>query len=83
MLHGRRYSAVGTCRAGAAAGILGRMSTTDIETLRQTARLAAFDFSPSDLEPIRRAIERALTALVRLEEMPLGSVEPVTQFRMV
>ena len=59
------------------------MSTIDVETLRQAARLAAFDFSASDLEPIRSAIERALQALARLEELPLGSVEPVTQFRMV
>jgi Asp-tRNA(Asn)/Glu-tRNA(Gln) amidotransferase C subunit len=65
------------------AGILGGMSTSDVEALRQVARLAAFDFSVAELEPIRFAVERALQALVRLEELPLGSVEPVTQFRMV
>jgi len=59
------------------------MSTIDAETLRQAARLAGFDFAASDLEPIRPAVERALQALERLEALPLGSVEPVTQFRMV
>jgi len=59
------------------------MSTIDAETLRLAARLAGFDFAASDLEPIRPAVERALQALERLEALPLGSVEPVTQFRMV
>ena len=71
------------CSGRPTAGILGGMSTIDVETLRHAARLAGFDFAVSDLEPIRPAIERALQALERLEGLPLGSVEPVTQFRMV
>jgi Asp-tRNA(Asn)/Glu-tRNA(Gln) amidotransferase C subunit len=59
------------------------MSTIDAETLRHAARLAGFDFAASDLEAIRPAIERALQALERLEALPLASVEPVTQYRMV
>jgi len=59
------------------------MDTIDAETLCHAARLAGFDFATSDLEPIRLAVERALQALERLEALPLGSVEPVTQFRMV
>jgi Asp-tRNA(Asn)/Glu-tRNA(Gln) amidotransferase C subunit len=59
------------------------MSTHDIEALRHAARLAGFDFSASDLEPLAPAIERARQALERLEALPVGSVEPVTQYRMV
>lgn len=59
------------------------MSPTDVETLRNAARLAGFDFAASDLEPLRPAIERALQALERLETLPLASVEPVTQYRVV
>jgi Asp-tRNA(Asn)/Glu-tRNA(Gln) amidotransferase C subunit len=59
------------------------MNPVDVETLQRAARLAGFEFSASDLEPLRAAIERALQALARLEALPLGAVEPVTQYRMV
>jgi Asp-tRNA(Asn)/Glu-tRNA(Gln) amidotransferase C subunit len=59
------------------------MPTTDVETLRRAARLAGFEFSVSDLEPLRPAIERALEALERLQRLPLGAVEPVTQYRVI
>ena len=59
------------------------MPTTDVETLRAAARLAGFEFSASDLEPLRPAIERALEALGRLERAPLGAIEPVTQYRVI
>ena len=59
------------------------MSTTDLESLRHAARLAGFDFTAADLEAVRPAVERALQALERLEALPLDSVEPVTQYRIV
>ena len=59
------------------------MSTTDLESLRHAARLAGFDFTAADLEALRPAVERALQALERLEALPLGSVEPVTHYRVV
>ena len=59
------------------------MPTTDVDTLRRAARLAGFEFSTADLEPLRPAIERALEALGRLEQLPLGAVEPVTQYRVI
>ena len=59
------------------------MSTTDLEALRHAARLAGFDFAAADLEPLRPAIERALQAIARLEALPLASVEPLTQYRVV
>ncbi len=64
-------------------GILTRMNSIDLETLRRSAGLAGFDFSASELEPLRPAIERALQALARLEALPLSAVEPVTQYRVV
>jgi len=59
------------------------MSTLDLESLRHAARLAGFDFTAADLEPLRPAIERALQALARLEALPLSDVEPLTQYRVV
>ena len=59
------------------------MATVDLESLRQAARLAGFDFAAADLEPLRPAIERALHALERLEALPLSDVEPVTHYRVV
>ena len=59
------------------------MSPLDLESLRQAARLAGFDFAAADLEPLRPAIERALLALERLEALPLASLEPVTHYRVV
>ena len=59
------------------------MNPVDLDTLQGVARLAGFDFAPSDLEPLRSAIERALQALERLEALPLATVEPVTQYRVV
>ena len=59
------------------------MNSVDVETLQRAARLAGFDFAAADLEPLRPAIERALQALERLEALPLASVEPVTQYRVV
>ena len=59
------------------------MSSTDVDTLQRTARLAGFDFSAADLQALLPAIERMLQALERLETLPLGPIEPVTQFRLV
>jgi Asp-tRNA(Asn)/Glu-tRNA(Gln) amidotransferase C subunit len=59
------------------------MDRLDVETLRRTAQLAGFELSPTDLEPIRPAIERALEALAQLEELPLADVEPGSRFGVV
>ena len=59
------------------------MDSVDVETLQRAAHLAGFDFARSELEPLQPAIERALQALERLEALPLASVEPVTQYRVV
>ena len=59
------------------------MNTIDVDTLERAASLAGFDFTAADLEPLRPAVTRALQALGRLEALPLASVEPVTQYRVV
>jgi hypothetical protein len=59
------------------------MSTIDVETLRHAAQVSGFDFTASELQALRPAVERALQALARLEALPLASVEPVIQYRVV
>ena len=59
------------------------MHSVDVDTLQRAARLAGFEFAAADLEAIRPAVERALQALERLEALPLATVEPVTQYRVV
>jgi len=59
------------------------MNSVDVDTLQRAARLAGFDFAVADIEAIRPAVERALQALERLEALPLATVEPVTQYRVV
>ena len=47
------------------------------------AGLAGFAWTDADLEPIRPAVERLLEALERLESLPLGEIEPTTQYRVL
>jgi Asp-tRNA(Asn)/Glu-tRNA(Gln) amidotransferase C subunit len=54
-----------------------------LDTLRRVSRLAGFDWSDAELEAIRPAVARALELLARLETLPLASVEPTTQYRML
>jgi len=62
--------------------MLARMEIS-VEMLKRTAALAGFDWSEAELEPIRPAVERLLEALARLEQVPLGDVEPTTQYRVI
>lgn len=54
----------------------------NLDTMRRISRLAGFDWSDAELEAIRPATERALDLLARLETLPLGAVEPATQYRV-
>ena len=54
-----------------------------LDTLKRMSRLAGFDWSDAELEPIRPAVERLLEALERLDALPLGDVEPTTQYRVI
>jgi Asp-tRNA(Asn)/Glu-tRNA(Gln) amidotransferase C subunit len=54
-----------------------------LDSLRRSAQVAGFDWSDAELEAIRGAVERALESLARLERLPLGDVEPTTQYRVL
>jgi Asp-tRNA(Asn)/Glu-tRNA(Gln) amidotransferase C subunit len=62
--------------------MLARMDI-DSATLKRVARLAGFEFTDADLDTIRPALERALDGLARLEALPVASVEPTIQYRML
>ncbi len=55
----------------------------DLDTLRAAARLAGFAWSDAELEALRPAIEASLRLLATLEAVPLGAVEPTTQYRIL
>ena len=63
-------------------GMLPRMEIR-LETLKSLSQLAGFDWSDAELEAIRPAVARMLDLLARLETLPLASVEPTTQYRVL
>jgi Asp-tRNA(Asn)/Glu-tRNA(Gln) amidotransferase C subunit len=55
----------------------------NLDTLRRIARLAGFDWTDAELDAMRPVLERTLETLGRLEALPLGEVEPATQYRVL
>ena len=55
----------------------------DVETLRGAARVAGFAWTVEDLETLRPAVEAALRLLAALDDLPLGAIEPTTQYRVL
>jgi Asp-tRNA(Asn)/Glu-tRNA(Gln) amidotransferase C subunit len=55
----------------------------DLDTLRAAARLVRFGWSDAELEALRPAIQATLRLLATLETVPLGAVEPTTQYRIL
>ena len=55
----------------------------DLDALRGSARVAGFDWTDAQLEAIRPMVGAALRLLASLEDLPLGDVEPSTQYRML
>ena len=55
----------------------------DAESLRRAARVAGFAWSAEELEALRPAVEAALRLLATLEALPLGALEPTTQYRIL
>ena len=55
----------------------------NLDTLRRVTRLAGFDWTDAELDAIRPLGERTLDMLARLEALPLGEVEPATQYRVL
>ena len=55
----------------------------DLAALHASARLAGFEWTDAELEAIRPVVEASLRLLAGLEELPLGELEPTTQYRML
>jgi Asp-tRNA(Asn)/Glu-tRNA(Gln) amidotransferase C subunit len=62
--------------------MLARMEIS-LESLRRTAALGGFIWTDAELEAIRPAVQRLLESLEHLEQLPLGSIEPTTQYRVL
>jgi len=54
-----------------------------LETLKSLSQLAGFDWGDAELEAVRPAVARTLDLLASLETLPLASVEPTTQYRVL
>ena len=55
----------------------------DAETLSRAARLAGFVWTAEELETLRPALETALRLLATLDALPLDTIEPTTQYRIL
>jgi hypothetical protein len=55
----------------------------DAETLSRTARLAGFVWTAEELEILRPAVATALSLLATLDALPLDTIEPTTQYRIL
>jgi len=62
--------------------MLARMEIS-VDSLRRTATLAGFAWTDAELDAIRPAVQRLLESLAELERLPLGAVEPTTQYRVL
>ena len=62
--------------------MLARMEI-DVETLRRMAALGGFAWTGAELESLRPAVERLLEMLEHLETVPIGELEPTTQYRVL
>ena len=65
--------------------ILAAMTPTAVtlDAMRSAIRLSGFTWSDEELQALRPALERALASLGELERVPLGDVEPTTQYRIL
>ena len=55
----------------------------NLETLQRITRTAGFAWTDAELEALRPALQKSLELLARLEALPLGTVEPTVQYRML
>jgi Asp-tRNA(Asn)/Glu-tRNA(Gln) amidotransferase C subunit len=62
--------------------MLARMEIS-VESLRRTAALGGFAWTDAELEAIRPAVQRLLESLEQMEQLPLGALEPTTQYRVL
>jgi hypothetical protein len=59
------------------------METLSLETLRRMAAQSGFTWTDTELEALRPVLLRTSALLAALEALPLGAVEPATQFRIL
>ncbi len=62
--------------------MLARMEI-DVETLRRLAAFGGFAWTDAELESLRPTVEHLLEMLERLEAVPIGELEPTTQYRVL
>jgi Asp-tRNA(Asn)/Glu-tRNA(Gln) amidotransferase C subunit len=62
--------------------MLARMEIS-VESLRRMAALGGFAWTDAELEAIRPAVQRLLESLEQMDQLPLGAVEPTTQYRVL
>ena len=55
----------------------------DVETMRRAASLAGFAWGDEELAALRAAVAAGRRLLATLEELPLATVEPTTQYRIL
>jgi hypothetical protein len=63
-------------------GMLAPMEIS-VDAMKRMAAAGGFAWTDAELEPLRPAVERLLDALGRLESLPLGDLEPTTQYRVL
>ena len=51
--------------------------------LRAAAHVAGFAFTDAELEALRPGLERAFEQLARLEQLPVATIDPAIQYRML
>src|SRR5262245_32208445 len=71
-----------TVIASHSSGMLAPMEI-DVDAMKRMAAAAGFTWSDAELEPLRPAVARLLEALARLDSLPLGDLEPTTQYRVL
>ena len=63
--------------------MLARMERLTLETMRAIARAQGFEWTDSEIERIRPVVEASLRLLRRLETLPLATIDPTTQYRIL
>jgi hypothetical protein len=55
----------------------------DVDAMKRMAAAGGFAWTDAELEALRPAVARLLEALASLDSLPLGDLEPTTQYRML
>jgi hypothetical protein len=63
--------------------MLARMEPLTLDTMRAVAKLRGFAWTDAELEAIRSAVDASLRLLAALEALPLASLDPTIQYRIL